>query len=220
LGVEKVVIVRERVEDYLGAIYRLRVTSESPVPLSALSEHFGFSPVSIHEMVQKLSQRGWIHYHPYRGVKLTEQGEVVAIALLRRHRLWERFLTDVLQIPWAEAHDIAGALEHAAPESVTERLSNLLGDPASCPHGEPIPPSANLHVDHSLSSVPVGVSWRVTRIAPESAELLRAVQEWGLLPGSRVSIIEQQDTAVMVKLDDRLVCVPQESASAIWVEVV
>lgn len=216
---EKVVAVRERVEEYLGAIYRLRVTSEAPVPLSALGEHFSFSPVSIHEMIQKLSQRGWIKYYPYRGVTLTEQGEAVAIALLRRHRLWERFLTDVLQIPWAAAHDIAGALEHAAPELVTERLAKLLGDPASCPHGEPIPPSANPYIDHCLSSAPLGVLGRVTRIAPESAELLRAVQGWGLLPGSRVSIVEQQETAVIVQLEDRLVCVPQESAGAIWVEV-
>ena len=113
----------------------------SPVPLSVLGEYFGFSPVSIHEMVQKLSQRGWIVYHPYRGVTLTESGEEVALALLRRHRLWERFLTDMLHVPWDEAHEMAGNLEHAAPESVTERLAELLGDPDSCPHGEPIPPS-------------------------------------------------------------------------------
>ncbi len=216
---EKVMAVGERVEEYLGAIYRLRATSESPVPLSSLGEHFGFSPVSIHEMVQKLSQRGWIHYHPYRGVTLTEQGEAVAIALLRRHRLWERFLTDMLQIPWAEAHDIAGALEHAAPESVTERLSALLGDPVSCPHGVPIPPSKRAYVDTCLRYVPVGARGRVTRIAPESGDILRNVQAWGLLPDCQVTVLEQRDNEIVVQVEKRLVGIPLESANVIWVEI-
>ncbi len=211
--------VRERVEDYLGAIYRLRVDPELPVPLSALGEHFGFSPVSIHEMIQKLSQQGWICYHPYRGVTLNARGEAVALALLRRHRLWERFLTDMLDVPWAEAHEIAGALEHAAPESVTERLAMMLGDPVSCPHGVPIPPYQDLHTDTCLRYTPVGSQGRVTRIAPESGDILRNVQGWGLLPGCRITVVEQQEAEIVVQVDDRLVRVSLESASAIWVEV-
>ncbi len=216
---EKTSGVRERVEDYLGAIYRLQEDHTLPVPLSVLGEHFGYSPVSIHEMIQKLSQRGWIAYHPYRGVTLTEQGEAVALALLRRHRLWERFLTDVLHIPWSEAHQIAGALEHAAPEAVTERLAAFLGDPAFCPHGEPIPPSVRPYDDCNLSSVAVGASGQITRIAPESTALLRAVQEWGLLPGSHVSIVASQETSVLVQVNDQLVNIPKESATAIWLAV-
>ncbi len=216
---DKDVTVRERVEDYLGAIYRLRATAELPVPLSVLGEHFGFSPVSIHEMIQKLSQRGWITYYPYRGVILTEQGEAVAIALLRRHRLWERFLTDMLDIPWAEAHDIAGALEHATPESVTERLSTLLGDPVSCPHGVPIPPSKRAYTDICLRHVPVGARGRVTRIAPEFGDILRDVQAWGLLPGCQIIVIEQQKTEIIVQVEERLVSIPLDSANVIWIEV-
>ncbi|HOU13177.1 MAG TPA: metal-dependent transcriptional regulator [Anaerolineae bacterium] len=216
---DKEVTVRERVEDYLGAICRLRVTAELPVPLSLLGEHFGFSPVSIHEMILKLSQQGWIHYYPYRGVTLSAQGEAVALALLRRHRLWERFLTDMLDVPWAEAHEIAGALEHAAPESVTERLSALLGDPVSCPHGVPIPPSKRAYADICLRSVPVGARGRVTRIAPESGDILREVQAWGLLPDCQVTVLEQRDDKIVVQVEERLVNVPLEGASVIWVEV-
>jgi DtxR family Mn-dependent transcriptional regulator len=211
--------VRERVEDYLAAIYRLRVDPESPLPLSALGEYFGFSPVSIHEMVQKLSQQGWIRYHPYHGVTLNAQGEAVAMALLRRHRLWERFLTDMLDVSWAEAHEIAGALEHAAPESVTERLSTLLGDPVSCPHGVPIPPSTRSYADTCLRTMPVGARGQVTRIAPESGDILRDVQAWGLLPGRQVSVVEQRDDEIVVQVEGRLVSIPVESASVIWVEV-
>mgnify|MGYP000128081120 CR=1 FL=1 len=211
--------VRERVEDYLGAIYRLRVDPESPLPLSALGEYFGFSPVSIHEMVQKLSQQGWIAYHPYRGVTLNAQGEEVAVALLRRHRLWERFLTDMLDVPWSEAHEIAGTLEHAAPELVTERLSALLGDPVSCPHGVPIPPSKRAYVDTCLRHVPVGARGRVTRIAPESGDILRDVQAWGLLPGRQITVVEQPNDEIVVQVEDRLVNIPLESARTIWIEV-
>mgnify|MGYP000633943599 CR=1 FL=1 len=175
--------------------------------------------VSIHEMVQKLTQQGWICYYPYRGVTLNARGEAVALALLRRHRLWERFLTDMLGVPWAEAHEIAGALEHAAPESVTERLSALLGDPVSCPHGVPIPPSKRAYVDTCLRHVPVGARGRVTRIAPESGDILRDVQAWGLLPDCPITVVEQRDAAIVVQVEDRLVNIPLESAKVIWVEV-
>ena len=216
---ESNVVVRERVEDYLGAIYRLRDDPESPVPLSALGEHFGFSPVSIHEMVQKLSQQGWIRYYPYRGVILNEQGETVALALLRRHRLWERFLTDTLDVSWAEAHEIAGALEHAAPESVTERLATMLGDPVCCPHGEPIPPCELPYTDICLGQATLGAQGRITRIAPESGDILRDVQAWGLLPGRQVTIIEQRDDAVIVQVEERLLNIPLENANVIWMEI-
>ena len=216
---ESSVGVRERVEDYLGAIYRLRDDPASPVPLSALGEHFGFSPVSIHEMVQKLAQQGWIRYYPYRGVTLNAQGETVALALLRRHRLWERFLTDTLHVPWAEAHEIAGMLEHAAPESVTERLATLLGDPVRCPHGEPIPPCERQYNDICLSEATPGVQGQVTRIAPESGDILRDVQAWGLLPGCQITIVEQRDDEIIVQVEERLVGIPIESANTIWVEV-
>lgn len=211
--------VRECIEDYLGAIYRLRVAPESPLPLSALGEYFGFSPVSIHEMVQKLSQQGWINYYPYRGVTLNARGEAVALALLRRHRLWERFLTDMLDVPWAEAHEIAGTLEHAAPESVTERLSALLGDPVSCPHGVPIPPSECTYIDTCLRQVPLGARGRVTRIAPESGDILRDVQGWGLLPGRQITVVEKHEADIIVQVEERLVSIPVENANVIWIEV-
>jgi DtxR family Mn-dependent transcriptional regulator len=212
-------LIREHVEDYLGAIYRLRTDGASPVPLSQLGEYFGFSPVSVHEMVLKLSHQGWVVYHPYQGVRLTESGEKVAAALLRRHRLWERFLTDMLKIPWDETHEIAESLEHAAPESVTERLSDLLGDPEHCPHGGPIPPLTGTHKGQCLSSLPVGAQGRVTRISPESPDLLHRVQQWGLLPGRRLDVVEQDQVETMVKVEGGVVGVPAACAQAVWVEV-
>jgi DtxR family transcriptional regulator, Mn-dependent transcriptional regulator len=132
-------MAQEHVEEYLGAIFRLRKGPEEPLPLPRLQTYFGFSPISIHEMVQKIEELGFIDYIPYRGVLLSPAGEQVAAALVRRHRIWERFLTDMLAIPAENVHQVAGQLEHAAPELVTERLSLLLGQPDSCPHGSLIP---------------------------------------------------------------------------------
>lgn len=125
---------------YVGAIFRLRVDDTTPVKLAALREYFNFSPISIHEMVQKLVSAGLIRYIPYHGVQLTPKGETVATSIIRRHRIWERFLTDQLGIPANSVHEIADHLEHAAPELVTERLSKMIGAPKTCPHGSVIPP--------------------------------------------------------------------------------
>lgn len=212
-------MLQERVEEYLGAIYRLREDAATPVPLSQLAEYFGFSPVSIHEMIRKLDDGGWVVFHPYRGVTLTETGEAAARALLRRHRLWERFLADSLGIPWDEAHTVAGQLEHAAPELVTERLAVFLGEPEVCPHGGPIPPVARSSLEQCLRGLGVGAQVRITRVAPETPALLRRVAHYGVLPGCRVSIVAQDDEATCVSLtDDKIVSIPGADARAIWAE--
>ncbi|NBD36276.1 MAG: hypothetical protein GVY30_09815, partial [Chloroflexi bacterium] len=210
-------MIRERAEAYLGAIYRLRVDSETPVALSQLGEYFDFSPVSVHEMVKKLDDQGWLVYHPYHGVTLTERGERVAASLLRRHRLWERFLTDRLDIPWDEAHEIATELEHAASDRVTERLASFLGEPARCPHGGPIPPLSQRPTDESLIDVTPGARGRVTRIAPESAPLLHSVQELGLLPEIKVHVVRQQEDVTIVKVGACEICVPKHIGQAVWI---
>lgn len=116
----------EHIEMYLGAIYQLRQQPESPVPLSRITSHFGYSPISTHQMIQKLETMGMLHYQPYRGVFLTSEGEKVASALLRRHTIWETFLIQLLDVPLDEAHFIADRLEHAAPEKITERLAEVV----------------------------------------------------------------------------------------------
>jgi len=213
---------QDRVEEYLGAIYRLRDDAETPVPLSQLAQHFGFSPVSVHEMVQKLNSRGSVRYHPYRGVTLTEMGEEAAIRLVRRHRLWERFLTDILEIPWDEAHEIAGRLEHVATGLVTDRLAAFLGDPQACPHGAPIPPQARSSSEVCLRSLPEGGQAHLTRIAPEIPALLQRLHESGVVPGRRVQILSQTaaGTKVLIAEAATPVHVPAEDAGCIWLELI
>lgn len=210
---------QERVEEYLGAIYRLRAAAETPLALAKLTTYFGFSPVSVHEMIKKLSVQGWVIYHPYHGVTLTAAGESIALALLRRHRLWELFLTDVLHVPWDEAHDIAGKLEHATCEAVTERLAIFLGTPEACPHGAPIPPATKIATDQCLAQFPIDTNGRVTRISPESTELLHLVQQYDLLPGRHFHVIEQTATATIISVPENTFHIPKAKAQAIWAEL-
>lgn len=211
---------QERVEEYLGAIYRLRSDPETPLPLSQLAEYFGFSSVSVHEMVQKLDSRGWVIYHPYRGVTLTDSGEEAASHLLRRHRLWERFLTDKLGIPWDEAHVVAGKLEHVATELVTDRLAAFLGDPVSCPHGAPIPPHVRPRSSQCLASLPESAVARVVRVAPETSPTLQRLEACGIVPGRHVMVREQAEDGVEVLVEEieRVVSIAPEDAQALWVE--
>jgi len=212
-------MIRDSEEEYLGAIYRLRVTATDPLPLSKLSAYFGYSPVSVHEMIQKLVSQDCVIYHPYYGVTLTEFGEGIAKSLLRRHRLWERFLTDVLHIPWEDAHEIAGQLEHTVTGLVTERLSEFLGEPVSCPHGGVIPPAQHDTDDMCLKTLPIGSTVKITRIAPETPELLRRVMNMDLLPGHQVNILDHSEDVIRVACQDRIVEVDTRDAQRIWAEV-
>jgi Mn-dependent DtxR family transcriptional regulator len=134
----------EHMEEYLGAIYRLRENASVPLPLPRLQDYLNYTLISVHEMVRKLEGQALASYVPYRGVVLTGKGEQIAASLVRRHRIWERFLADKLAIPWEATHAIAGQLEHAAPDLVTERLAGLMGEPELCPHGSAIPPRRTL----------------------------------------------------------------------------
>ncbi len=220
---------KSSVEEYLGLIYRLEEVSDSPLPLSRLQAAFNYSPISIHEMIQKLVKESLVDYVPYRGVTLTETGRSMAAALVRRHRIWERFLSDSLGIGWDKAHEIAGELEHAAPELVTERLADFLGDPQQCPHGSQIPPvqvavvpgaeplASSTPITRCLADLTVGESGQVEFISPEILGYLQALQSKGILPGAQVELTGIQPTGYTLRVDGAQVDITIEEASTVWV---
>jgi DtxR family transcriptional regulator, Mn-dependent transcriptional regulator len=219
---------QDHIEEYLGAIYRLRQSADEALPLTRLQEYFGFSPISIHEMVQKLDASEMVVYVPYRGVQLSPKGEAVAAALVRRHRIWERFLSDQLALPWDEIHEIAHRLEHAAPELVTERLADLMGEPESCPHGGRIPAadssetSPESPVTNPELSIPLTLSipgkfYRVTSISPEVPEYLKTFQQWDVKPGLVIQLIQSDLSSQKIMIEDRTLDVPDYMARTIRV---
>lgn len=127
-------------EDYLKAIYALTIEEEKELAETPkLVSYFGFSNQSINDMIKKLESKKYVKYEPYKGVRLTNKGLMEAIRLVRAHRIWELFLTKKLGFNWADVHADAENLEHSSSERVIERLSEYLGNPKYCQHGNPIP---------------------------------------------------------------------------------
>ena len=208
--------MQESEENYLGAVYRLQEDPEKPVPLSDLQAYFGFSRVSIHEMIRKLEQKALVVYHPYHGATLTDEGETIAVALLRRHRLWERFLTDFLDVSWDDAHEIACRLEHAVTDEITERLADLLSDTDACPHGAPLQPGARVPKGKRLRTREPGSECCIVRIAPETSDLLHYLHARHLNPESRLRVLEQTPDGTQVEIEDNIVDLPAHVADTIW----
>ncbi|MDP9018725.1 MAG: metal-dependent transcriptional regulator [Candidatus Eremiobacteraeota bacterium] len=183
----------ESIEEYLEAVYRLE--REGPgVTTSGLASELGVAPASVSGMLKKLASDGYIEHRARGEAKLTMKGLEVAVRVMRRHRLAERLLTDVLGMPWDEVHAEACMLEHAISEKVELRLIELLGNPQTCPHGLPIPSkdlSDPIRVGVPLAQVESGSSAVVHGVTEEVPEILRYLGEVGLRPGANVLIAEK-----------------------------
>lgn len=208
---------KNSLEDYIGAIYRLRKDNGEPLPLNRLQEYFGFSPISIHEMVTKLDQQELIEYLPYKGVRLSEKGETVAASLIRRHRIWERFLTDSLGVSWGESHELAHELEHAAPDWVTERLAGLLGNPESCPHGDLIPSEESIAPEMKPFQVNSTGRFQIVKISPEIPAYLERLQRDGLMPGDEIEVKGINETGVLINKNGENQFLPNDLIKTVWV---
>jgi DtxR family Mn-dependent transcriptional regulator len=183
----------ESKEMYLKSIYELS-SGDDLVPVSLLAKRLGVSPVSAAEMVKRLEEYGAITHTPYKGVALTDSGLHRALIVVRRQRLWGRFLADRLKIRWALVYDLSCRLEHATDAAVTEALADFLGHPTICPHGHPIP-DADGNVEYSpaipLNEVNFDQEVEILRIDQPELILCEHLEEKGLLPGKILTIIDE-----------------------------
>ncbi len=183
----------ESIEEYLEAVYRLE--REGPgVTTSGLASSLGVAPASVSGMLKKLAKDGYVEQIARGEVKLTRQGLDVAVRVLRRHRLAERLLTDVLGMPWDEVHSEACMLEHAISDRVEARLLHLLNEPQTCPHGQPIPPrdlSDPVVRGEPLAQLPEGARVRVESVTEELPEILRYLGEIGVRPGVALALVRK-----------------------------
>lgn len=209
-------------EDYLKAIYQLG-GMETVVTNKAISEALGVAPASVSEMLAKLQRDELIEYQPYKGSQLTSKGQQLAIALVRRHRLWEVFLITHLGYPWSEAHEDAELLEHATPARLTARLDQFLNNPATCPHGHLIP-SASGEMDQRLlqplSDLAIGEQ-SVIRAVIEESELLDYLQAQGVMIGEAVELIERgaYEGPLTVKQQAQSIELSYKAAQQIFVDI-
>jgi DtxR family Mn-dependent transcriptional regulator len=205
-------------EEYLEQIYRL-AREEEEVTTTDLARRLKVSPASVTGMLKRLGERGLIHYQPYQGVTLTEEGRAIALQTIRRHGLVERLLTDVLELPWHLADVEASRLEHHITPQVEERLAVLLKFPVTCPHGQPIDPEQPDYTVR-LSTLEPGERARVSRIGDEEPDFLAYVDQLGLRPGAVLTVTERApfNGPLMVAVGERIHALGDEVAREIWVE--
>ena len=210
------------VEEYLEAIYKMS-QEEGPVIAARLAERMSVSPPTVADMLRRLSKNGFIGVDRKQGVVLTRKGTEAAETLVRRHRLAERMLTDVLGLGWDEVHDEACRLEHAISDQVEEKLAEKLGNPETCPHGHPIPGSkaakAHRKPPRPLSDLRVGDEAVIERVSEEEPQLLHYLATLGLLPKARIRVREIAPFRgpMLVKVGSAQYALGQEVASKIMV---
>jgi len=182
------------VQDYAKAIYTLE-SREGAASTTELATVLEVRPASVSGMLRKLSALGLVEHERYRGVRLTERGRRVALEVIRHHRLVELFLVESLGMTWDEVHAEAEVLEHALSEELEELIAAKLGDPSVDPHGDPIP-SRDLQVAETdapaLTELEPGEAATFVRIPDADPEMLRFLGERGIVPGTRLELVERQ----------------------------
>ena len=181
----------ESTEMYLKAMVELGLSNV--VSIGRLAERLNVTPVSANEMVRRLGDQGLLTHTPYKGVSLTDKGREAACNVVRRQRLWEVFLYEQLHIEWAKLYELACSLEHATAPEVTEALAAFLGDPKFCPRGNPIPAADGsfLPLDgRPLSTASVGETVEVLAVNATTTDVLKYLQERGILPGQTIRVLE------------------------------
>lgn len=192
------------VEDYIKHIYVLAEASEkSEASMGQVASALGVVPGTATTMVKALAEAGLASYSPRVGVQLTPQGRALALHVLRRHRLIEQFLVEVLGYDWAEVHEEAEDLEHVISDRLLDRIDRLLGHPTEDPHGDPIPNAeGELPRDslESLADCATGCGYEVARVADQGIAFLNYVAEEGLNPGARLAVRSRSSGADSVTL--------------------
>ena len=181
-------------EDYIKAIYAIQGEGDERVSTSALADALDVTAPTVSSMLNTLEERGLVRREEYHGVRLSEEGEVVALEILRHHRLLEAFLTERLDYDWADVHEEADRLEHHVSAELADRIAETLDNPGVDPHGDPIP-DADLELPEAgetsrLSTADEGDRVVVRRIRHQGDEELRYLSAAGIEPGVELDVLE------------------------------
>lgn len=193
------------VEDYIKQIYLVAEKSgRDEVPMGQVADALGVVPGTATTMMKTLAEAELVDYAPRVGVALTRQGKALALHVLRRHRLIEQFLVEVLGFDWSEVHDEAERMEHVVSDLLLERIDRYLGHPTEDPHGDPIPSALGEVEPNSLLSLAeceLGTLCKVARIGDQDSDFLQYIAAAGLSPGERVRLVKRSLAAESVQLE-------------------
>jgi DtxR family Mn-dependent transcriptional regulator len=208
-------------EDYIEAIYRLQKRSHV-AKTKDLAEALHVVPGSITNTIDHLETRGLVKHEPYRGVKLTAKGERLALDILRRHRLAERLLTDILNAEWSTVHESACKLEHALTKDVITLLEKRLGNPKVCPHGNPIPTEdGDLEEEECSPLTQVGPNTlcRVAKITDEKHDTLLKLASKGIKLDVPIHIVKKNPKNLVLCIAGKERILNYRNAANIWVKI-
>jgi DtxR family transcriptional regulator, Mn-dependent transcriptional regulator len=222
------------VENYLKAALQISLKSQrESVGTGELAENLGVSPGTVSSMLKSLSEPKTedgqlrpplVHYKPYEGISLTEEGRRIALRMLRRHRLLELFLVQTLSLSWDQVHEEAENMEHAVSDELIDRIDEFLGRPESDPHGDPIPTAdGKMRSDTAdavpLSDCPAGTRIRIVRVTNQGPDFLRFLSESGLEIGTEGEVTDNNKEAGLVttKLAQGPVSMAHTAADALMV---
>ncbi|MEM3577414.1 MAG: metal-dependent transcriptional regulator [Candidatus Bathyarchaeia archaeon] len=206
-------------EEYVEAIYRLQKRS-GVAKTSELAKELNVVPGSITNTIEHLERHGLVRHEPYKGVRLTAEGEKLALDVLRRHRLAERLLTDILKAEWSEVHESACKLEHALSKDIVKLLERKLGHPRFCPHGNPIPTENGKIEEEScypLAETAINETVIVAKITDEKRQSLTKFANIGIKPGAPIHIVKRKPTSMILCIAGKESSLSNEDVSRIWV---
>lgn len=208
-------------ENYLKTIFHLQFDAEK-VNTNAVAERLNTRPASVTDMMKKLSAKKLLDYQPYKGFSLSVEGKKIALGIVRRHRLWEYFLVEKLQLGWDEVHDIAEELEHVSSKRLVDKLDEYLGYPKFDPHGDPIPDSkGKLKRSNEilLLQLPLNKRAEVCRVGNQSIEMLELLQHKNIRIGTKLEVKNNFsfDGSIEVKIKNATVTISEQLAKNIFV---
>jgi DtxR family Mn-dependent transcriptional regulator len=192
------------VENYLKSIYLEEQRSPGVrASTGRIASALDVAPGTVTAMIKTLTESGLVSYEPYMGVSLTDAGRKLATHVLRRHRLIELFLVEIMGMDWSEVHQDAEVLEHAVSERLIDRMDEMLGRPAVDPHGDPIPSACGTVEEHnhaSLLGCELDINLRIARVTDQRAEFLQLLERHRLVPGKLAVVVARDDMAETVHI--------------------
>lgn len=210
-------------ENYLKAVFHLSGERAVSVPTGLLAEYLNVSAASVTDKMKRLKERGYVAYQKSRGVTLTTEGSKIALSVIRKHRLWEQFLVQVLDFRWDEIHEIAEQLEHVDSDELIERIDHYLGYPKVDPHGDPIPDEQGKIKELQLlqlGKVVEGATVRIAAVANHDPEFLKFLDKKGLTLHREVTLKSREaydGTLTLQMAEKKLVTLSEQVATQIWV---
>jgi len=210
------------VENYLKNIYELGI-SEERITTNLIAGRLNVAPGSVTGMIKKLSKKGFLRHIPYKGVEVTEKGKQAALKIIRKHRLWEMFLLEVLHFPWDTIHEEAEEFEHIMSDKIEAKIDEVLGFPTVDPHGAPIPRKNGTirrmnvkPLEHALE----GATVRVVSIIDENPDLLKYASSIGISLNTKIVVKQKNkfDDSMVIRIGNRETVISSKLAQNIFVE--